>query len=161
MYQIPYSNTHLEFELPPGMQGTVAVSKPAEPLGDVEKAITKTLAKPVGTPPLREMARPGDRVCIVFTDITRASPDYLLVPALLRELEAAGVQDADITLLCGIGMHRPSTSEEKVAKLGQVVMDRYHVIDNEPQNPEALVDLASPPVGCRSRPTGRRWRQTC
>jgi len=147
MYHIPYSHTHLEFELPPGMQGTVAVSKPAEPLADVEEAIAKTLANPVGTPPLREMARPGDRVCIVFTDITRASPDYLLVPALLRELEAAGVQDADITLLCGIGMHRPSTPEEKVAKLGQAVVDRYRVIDNEPQNPEALVDLGVTPGG--------------
>jgi nickel-dependent lactate racemase len=147
MYQIPYSNTYLEFQLPPSMRGTIAVSKPAEPLANVEEAIAEVLANPVGTPPLREMAHPGDRVCIVFTDITRASPDYLLVPALLRELETAGVQDADITLLCGIGMHRPSTAEEKVAKLGQAVVDRYRVIDNEPQNPEALVDLGVTPGG--------------
>ncbi|HID64418.1 MAG TPA: nickel-dependent lactate racemase, partial [Anaerolineae bacterium] len=88
-----------------------------------------------------ELAKPGDAVCIVFTDITRASPDYLLVPPLLAELEAAGVHDEDIALLCGIGMHRPSTPEEKVAKLGQAVVDRYRVVDHEPQNPEALVDL--------------------
>ena len=53
MYHIPYIHTHLEFKLPPGMQGTVAVSKPAEPLADVEKAIIEVLANPVGTPPLR------------------------------------------------------------------------------------------------------------
>jgi nickel-dependent lactate racemase len=123
------------------MRGTVVVSRSPDPLADVEKAITEALAHPIGSPPLREMAQPGDRVCIVFTDITRASPDHLLVPAVLRELEAAGVQDQDITLLCGIGMHRPSTAEEKVAKLGQAVVDRYRVIDNEPQNPDALVDL--------------------
>ena len=140
-YHVPYSKTEIEFTLPATMRGSVVASKQAAPLVDVEGAIADVLAHPVGTPPLREMAKPGDRVCIVFTDITRASPDDLMVPALLRELEAAGVRDEDITLLCGIGMHRPSTPEEKVAKLGRAVVARYHVIDNEPQNPEALVDL--------------------
>jgi nickel-dependent lactate racemase len=140
-YRIPYSHTEIEFSLPPTMRGTVVVSKSPDPLVDVNRALREALAHPIGSPPLREMAQPGDRVCIVFTDITRASPDHLLVPAVLRELEAAGVNDQDITLLCGIGMHRPSTAEEKVAKLGQAVVDRYRVIDNEPQNPDALVDL--------------------
>ena len=146
-YRVPYSKSIIEFSLPPGMHGTVVVSKPAEPLDDVEEAIVEALAHPIGSPPLRELAGPGDRACIVFTDVTRASPDHLLVPALLRELEAAGVRDEDITLLCGIGMHRPSTHEEKVTKLGQAVVDRYQVIDNEPQNPEALVDLGITPGG--------------
>jgi nickel-dependent lactate racemase len=147
MYRVPYGKTETEFDLPPGMRGTVAVSRPAEPLTDVERAVVEALAHPIGSPSLQEMAGPGDRVCIVFTDITRASPDYLLVPALLEELEAAGVRDEDVTLLCGIGMHRPSTHEEKVVKLGQAIIDRYRVIDNEPQNPEALVDLGLTPGG--------------
>jgi nickel-dependent lactate racemase len=147
LYRVPYGKTEIEFALPSTMQGTVVVSKTAEPLADVEGAIADVLAHPVGTPPLREMATPGDRVCIVFTDVTRASPDDLLVPALLRELEAAGVRDEDVTLLCGIGMHRPSTPTEKEAKLGRTVVDRYRVIDNEPQNPKALVDLGVTPGG--------------
>ena len=146
-YHVPYSKSTIEFDLPPGMRGTVVASKQVKPLSDVEGAIVEALAHPVNSPPLREMARPGDKVCIVFTDITRASPDQLLVPALLRELEAAGVRDDNITLLCGIGMHRPSTPEEKVIKLGQAVVDRYRVIDNEPQNPAALVDLGMTPGG--------------
>jgi len=140
-YQVPYSRSTIEFELPYSMRGTIAVSKQTDPLDNVEAAIAEALAHPIDSPPLREMAQPGDAVCIVFTDITRASPDYLLVPALLRQLEEAGVRDEDITLLCGIGMHRPSTPEEKVAKLGRAVVDRYRVIDNQPQNPDALVDL--------------------
>ncbi len=147
MYRIPYSRTYLEFTLPAGMRATVVESRPVPPLDDPEAAVTEALAHPIGSPPLRELARPGDRVCIVFTDITRASPDHILVPALLRELEAAGVRDEDITLLCGIGMHRPSTPEEKVAKLGAEVVARYRVIDNEPRNPEALVDLGVTPGG--------------
>ncbi len=146
-YQIPFSKTILEFNLPPGMSADVAVSQPAAPVQDVPASIRFALDRPLGAPPLRELARPGQRACIVFTDSTRSSPDHLLVPALLRELEAAGVRDEDITLLCGIGMHRPSTQEEKVTKLGADIVSRYRVIDNEPQNPSALVDLGVTPGG--------------
>ena len=82
-----------------------------------------------------------------FTDSTRASPDHLLVPAILKELKKAGVRNKDITLLCGIGMHRKSTQAEKIAKLGANIVDRYRVIDNEPQNPSALVDLGVTQAG--------------
>jgi nickel-dependent lactate racemase len=146
-FRIPYSKSSIEFSLPPAMQGDLAVSRPVKPLADVPAAIQEALTHPTGTPPLAELAEPGHRVCIVFTDITRASPDELLVPALLRELEKAGVRDRNITLLCGTGLHRPSTLAEKITKLGATVAARYRVIDNEPQNPEALVDLGITPGG--------------
>jgi nickel-dependent lactate racemase len=147
LYCIAFNKGEVEFALPAGMFGTLAVSQPVPPVADVATAIAQTLDSPVNSPPLRELARPGHTVCIVFTDITRASPDHLLVPALLAELEAAGVRDQDVTLLCGIGMHRPSTPEEKVTKLGQAVVERYRVLDHEPQNPNALVDLGTTASG--------------
>ena len=61
-YRVPYSKSTIEFDLPPTMRGAVVVSKPAEPLTDVEGAISEALARPIGSPPLREMAKPGDRV---------------------------------------------------------------------------------------------------
>jgi nickel-dependent lactate racemase len=146
-YHIPFSKTILEFDLPPSMQADVAVSQVVRPVRDVPAGIQAALDHPVGSTPLREIARAGQRACIVFTDITRASPDQLLVPALLLELEKAGVRDDDITLLCGIGLHRPSTKEEKIIKLGSDIVSRYRVIDNEPQNPSALVDLGVTPGG--------------
>jgi nickel-dependent lactate racemase len=125
----------------------VAVSQAVPPLEELPAAIAEALRHPINSLPLRELSRPGATVCIVFTDVTRASPDQLLVPALLAELEAAGVRDRDVTLLCGIGMHRPSTFEEKVSKLGRAVVERYRVIDNEPQNPAALIDLGTTESG--------------
>jgi nickel-dependent lactate racemase len=112
-----------------------------EPLADVEKAIDKALAAPINSPPLSELAKQGDIVCIVFTDITRNTPEHLLVPALLAELNAAGVRDEDITLLCGTGLHRPSTPQEKVIKLGQSIVGRYRVLDHDPFNLAGLEDL--------------------
>jgi nickel-dependent lactate racemase len=146
-YAVPYDKTNLSFDLPAGWRGTVVESRTKPPIDDLPAAVASAVANPTNSPPLRELANPGDSVCIVFTDVTRASPDYLLVPPVLAELAVAGVRDEDVTLLCGIGLHRPSTPEEKVAKLGQAVVDRYRVIDNEPLNPEALVDLGTTESG--------------
>lgn len=142
-YQVPFGKSSIEFDLLPSMKGTVAMSLPVKPLEDAQSAIKTALESPLGTPQLRELANQGQRVCIVFTDITRSSPDHLLVPALLDELELAGVRDEDITLMCGIGMHRASSTEEKITKLGSDTVNRYRVIDNEPQNYTALVDLGT------------------
>ena len=147
MYQVPFDKGEMTFKPPSGWHGTVAESRTSPPIEDVPAAVAEAVKNPIDSPPLRELAGSGDTACIVFTDITRASPDYLLVTPVLAELEAAGVRDEDITLLCGIGMHRPSTNEEKIVKLGQAVVDRYRVIDNEPQNPEALVDLGTTESG--------------
>lgn len=143
LYRVPYGRAAIQFNLPPAMQGTLVSPQPVKPMEDTRSAIKKALDNPVGTPRLSHLARRGQRVCIVFTDITRSSPDHLLVPALLAELERGGVKDEDITLLCGTGLHRPSTPEEKNIKLGRETVRRYRVIDNEPQNPAALVDLGT------------------
>ncbi len=146
-FRVPFGRGHLDFTLPQGMTGTVVESRPARPLDSLETAVGQALRKPVQSPRLRDLARAGDSVCIVFTDITRTSPDHILVPALLSELETAGVRDRDISLLCGTGMHRPSTPEEKVAKLGRAVAERFRVVDNDARNPEALADLGETESG--------------
>jgi nickel-dependent lactate racemase len=141
MYTVPYGKQTIQFSLPSAMSITQANSKPVSTIADASDAVAEALAHPVGSPPLREMVRAGNRICIVFTDVTRSCPDQVLVPPLLKELEAGGIRDEDITLLCGIGMHRASTHAEKVTKLGANIVARYRVIDNEPQNPAALIDL--------------------
>ena len=141
MYRVPYGKNYLEFGLPGTMKGDVVLSRKAEPLSDLEKAVKEALAHPLRSQPLRSLVKPGQRVCIVFTDMTRATPDHVLVPALLGEIESAGVSREDVTLLCGTGMHRPSTMEEKAAKLGVEVLDRYRVVDHDARAVKGLVDL--------------------
>jgi len=143
MYRVPYHKGYLEFELPPGMRGTLAVSQPAEPLSDIGCALQEALSHPVHSSPLRELAKKTDRVCVAFTDITRACPDHQLLPGVLAELEAAGVPDDRIILLCATGLHRPSTREEKLAKLGEAVLKRYRILDHKARDPGALADLGT------------------
>jgi len=143
VFRVPYGKKKIEFELPSGMSGTLVTSRPVPPLRKLDTAISEALAHPVHSAPLRELARSAASVCIVFTDITRACPDNTLVPALLRELHSAGVRRDRITLLCGIGMHRPSTLEEKNIKLGKELIKDYRVVDHEPRNTQALVDMGT------------------
>jgi nickel-dependent lactate racemase len=141
MYTLPYSKTEITFDLLAGMKGTMICSQLMPPLAEVSAEIDKALVRPINSAPLKEIAKKGDSVCIVFTDITRACPDHLLIPPILRELHKAGVRRQDITLLCGTGLHRPSTEDEKVTKLGSKVVESYRVGDNTPQDPANFVDL--------------------
>ena len=130
---------------PRGWRVTTVEARPSRPLPDLRKQTEATLASPLDCPPLRQIARPGMSVCVVFTDATRACPDHILVPAILNELSAAGVNQKHITLLCATGVHRPSRFEEKVAKLGAETTLLYQVQDHEAraERSDALTNLGS------------------
>jgi nickel-dependent lactate racemase len=132
-----------QYAFPTDWRVTTIEANVSTALPDLRAAIEATLASPINSLPLRKMARHNTNVCIVFTDATRACPDAILIPPLLRELAAADVPSEQITLLCATGMHRPSTFEEKIAKVGMTVAQQYTVVDHQAQNPEALVNLGS------------------
>jgi nickel-dependent lactate racemase len=121
----------VDLNLPSDWHVDVASTEPVEPLADPHAAVAAALADPLNTPPLSELVGPGDQVCIAFTHPSTLSPDHILVPALLRELEAAGVRDEDITLLCATGLYGRTRHEEKLAQLGSEVVERYRVIDHD------------------------------
>lgn len=121
-----------KIEVPPTWQVVRAVSK----------ADTPPHAATVFTDErLSHLARPGMRVAIAFTDATRACPDERLVGELLAELHECGIAPDAITLICATGLHRPSTREERVAKLGAAVTTRYRIIDHNALDSAGLVDL--------------------
>lgn len=142
VYSVPYGKREITFSLPEAFKPAVVVEhEPMPPLRDVQASIRSVLENPIGCPGLRKLANPGDKVCIVVTDMTRPCPDHLLVPPLLEELSATGVDDRDIIFLVGVGMHRASSAKEKVAKLGAEIVRRYLVLDSDPLDGQKLVDL--------------------
>ncbi len=144
---VPFGRGTMYFRLPKGARGHVLHGKSVPPLADFPRAIRDALDNPLGTRRLREIAKPGMRACVVFTDVTRASPDRYLIPALLAELETGGIRRDDITLLCAVGLHRPSTPEEKLEKLGPEVLASYRVLDHDAQDGENLVHVGDTSEG--------------
>jgi nickel-dependent lactate racemase len=116
----------MPFTLPLG-DSEVSVSLPdcdvtvAEPPGgeavDVRAAAERAVADPHGSE-LARLADPDDLVTLVVTDVTRATPDDVLVDVLLSELRRAGVAREQVTVLLGLGLHRPMTDDEIEAGLG-------------------------------------------
>ena len=101
------------------------------PVADVDEEIRRALRQPVGSPPLRELARRGQRVVIMGDDATRLTPTQRIVPLLLDELNAAGVPDGDITLVVATGTHRPMTGPEMAAKYGPGVGGRVRIVNHD------------------------------
>ncbi len=86
----------------------------ADPVGEVAKA----LARPVGMPPLGELARGRRTACILICDITRPVPNGLFLQPLIRQLLDAGVPREGITVLVATGLHRPNEGDEMAELVG-------------------------------------------
>jgi len=110
-------------------------------LADEREAVFTALNQPIGTRPLREWIKPGDKVCILFTDITRATPNERLIPWLLEYLR--DVPRDQITLLNQLGTHRPNTVAELEQMLTPDIVRNFRVVNHEPENPAALVQLGT------------------
>jgi nickel-dependent lactate racemase len=111
-------------ELPLG-ERTIPVSLPdcevtvADPPGgqvvEPRTAAERALDEPHG-PALETLVEPGDEVAVVVTDVTRATPDDVLLDAMCSRLPVAREQ---VTVVLGLGLHRPMTDAEIEAGLGE------------------------------------------
>jgi len=114
--QVPLGDGTLEFELP-DCDVTVADPPGGTPV-DPREAATRAMARPNG-PALSTRPAPDDEVAIVVTDVTRATPDDVLVDVLLDNLAAAGVAREQVTIVVGLGLHRPLSDDELAELLGE------------------------------------------
>jgi nickel-dependent lactate racemase len=137
---LAYGRGHLPVELPED-RTTVIQPSHLSGLKDERNAVLAALDRPISTRPLREWIKPGDDVCILFTDITRATPNDRLIPWLLDYL--AEVPREKITLVNQLGTHRPNTAAELEQMLMPAVVRNYRVLNHEPENPAALVQLGT------------------
>ena len=97
--------------------------------------------------PLAELVKPGDKVVVVHTDITRATPNERILPVLLDELETAGIARQDISLLNGLGTHRPQTEAELRAMLGDRLVEGYRCLQHDAFDDTNLVSLGETSFG--------------
>ncbi len=139
---LAYGRNGLDVELPDG-RTTVIEPSHVSGLADEGAAFRDALAEPIAAEPLARMIRPGDKICIVHSDITRATPNERIIPWLLGALRQAGARRENITLLNGLGTHRPQTREELERMLTPAVVNSYRCINHEPLNASALVKVGA------------------
>ena len=99
-----------------------------------EAEVERALREPIGSPRLKDIVRPGEKIAIVTSDITRPMPTYKVMPALLDELYAGGVRKEDITLVFALGSHRKQSDEEKRRLAGERAWNEIRCVDSDPND---------------------------
>lgn len=125
-----YGDQELRLEFPSLWQ--VASYPPADAPDIGAAGIEAAFERPIGTPPLAELARGARRVAIAVDDVSRPAPAARLMPILMRQLERAGVDLDNTRVVMAVGTHAPMGKGTIVKKLGAPAAGRLDVHNSFP-----------------------------
>ena len=142
-YKIPYGKGEQVVSLPEEHVSQVLLPPVTDKPQTVAKLMEEALAHPIGTPTLDQMVKPGEKVVLLVSDITRAWARFdLFLPILVARLNQIGVPDADISIIIATGKHRLNSAAEKEEIIGSELFHRIKVYDHNPAT-EACVYLGT------------------
>ena len=134
---LKYGSTSFLLELaPPRLAGVIQPSVPI-PAAAPEEIITTALD---ACQPAISSFRPGEKVVIITSDITRHTGSEVYLPLLVERLNLQGIPDRDMEILIALGIHRAQTSHEHEKILG-ALYGRIRVRDHDCDNPAELVSI--------------------
>ncbi|MBN1285607.1 MAG: nickel-dependent lactate racemase [Anaerolineae bacterium] len=141
-FKIPYGKTHLTVTLP--APHTADLIAPAE-IGaapDPSRLVEAALDAPAGGVSLDDFA--GARsAAIAISDKTRPVPHAVLLPPLLKRLEALGVPPEATTLVIATGVHLPMLPGEFAQVVPPDILARYPVASHDADDPATLIHLGT------------------
>ena len=137
--KLAYGKTGMPLELDEAWNVTLVEPHYVAGLPDPVAALGQALRAPIASPPLCELVKPGDRVGVVFSDLTRPTPNRTMLPVVL---EALSMLPKDrITLFNGVGTHRANTPAELRTMLGDAAVDGYRIVQNDAFDPATQLRL--------------------
>ena len=145
MEPMKYSDIEFPVNLDPKqVVAEVHANAVALPKRTVREHIEYALDHPIGAGPIEEAVKPGEKVCIIISDVTRRwqQPSTYL-PVLVERLNRAGIPDQDILVLCATGTHRRQTEEEHISLVGEDLYRRIRFIDHQCDDKEHLTYMGT------------------
>ena len=141
---LPWGSETIDLSLPDswriaGNLSPALLAGVADPCLETEAA----LQNPVGMARLCELARPGIKIAVIIEDNNRPAPVAKLMPAVMAELARGGVSPQQITVVTGVGLHRPMDAAEVADRLGPGVPAGLRVENPNCDDPAALVRLGT------------------
>jgi nickel-dependent lactate racemase len=144
--RVTYGTHGLDLDLP---EGTFVIEPSETPgLPDELAAFRSAVRSPIAAPALRELIDSRDRVVIVTSDVTRATPNERLIPWILDEL--GHVPAENVTVIIGTGSHRATTPAEMERMFGRAVLERVRVIDHDAHDPSQVTFLGTTSRGAKA-----------
>ena len=108
-----------------------------------EAAVRHAVLNPIGTPPLSQIAKPGERIAVIVNDITRLTRTELMLPPIIETLNGAGIPDEDIFIVFALGIHRQQTAEERRSIIGDELFHRIRNFDHICDDQAGLVTVGT------------------
>jgi lactate racemase len=131
-FTLNYGKGSISFDLPREQVLCEVKGRSYPAVPNLEQAYRRALDRPIDAPPLRELVRPGERVTIAVSDITRVwQRNDLTLPILLETLNEAGVADENVTIVVAMGGHRMNTVDEHLEICGRDVCHRVKVVNHD------------------------------
>lgn len=146
--RLDYGRNGLTIAVPDGLRVSVVNPSKGEPLHDPHGAVERALVEPIGARPLCDVAHGRRDAVVVISDKTRPVPNGLVLPPILRTLEAAGIARERVEILVATGLHRANTREELVEMTSTEIVARYRFRNHVARNVGEHVHL-----GCTTRGT--------
>ncbi len=132
--KIPYGKDNVEVDIPDkNIQDIISVEPGISDL-DEDKIITQALETPINSAKLSGIAYGKESACIIVSDITRPCPSYKFLPRLVAELNKGGIENKNITVVSGLGIHRKHTEEERKKLVGDYIYNNIENIDSDISN---------------------------
>lgn len=129
--ELGFGDTTQILNVPDENLSEVLVPNDIEHTMGADEAVKNALEHPIGSARLRDIVKPGEKIAIITSDITRPMPTYAVMPFLLDELSGAGVSDKDITLVFALGSHRKHSDAEKIKLAGEETFRRIACVDGD------------------------------
>lgn len=126
-----YGHEIIEYDFPEEHVGWSIDPVPLVPCTNPEEEVNQALNSLFGMNTFKELvARKPKKVVLIVDDLTRQTPQKLILSVLLKQLEEGGIPDSAITILIALGTHRAMTTEECVTCYGQEVVERYTIVNH-------------------------------
>ncbi len=93
--------------------------------------VKRALENPIGTGKLSSIVKPGEKIVIITSDVTRPMPSKLVLPPLVDELLRGGASYEDITVVFALGSHRKHSEEEKRYLVGDEIYNKMKCVDSD------------------------------
>lgn len=127
---VPYGNTAMEAFLDDDIHVQILDVEASAQERDLAAMTEEAMENPIGCGKLETLVKASDRVTIVLNDQTRPGPYQIMMEAISKRLERAGVPDEQITVIFATGSHRVPTEEEQRQIAGEKYVRRYRLVSH-------------------------------
>lgn len=131
-FELKYGKGHVEFEIEENNYMCSLLPNEIEFELKGEEEVKRALENPIETKRLKDIVKPGEKIAIITSDITRPMPSKVVLPPVIHELKMADVQEKDITIVLALGIHRGHSEEEKKSLVGEEIYNSdINILDSD------------------------------